>query len=184
METFSLYWPFVRGIHRWPVNSPHKGQWRGALMFSLICDRINSWVNNREADDLRCHRAHYCAIVMYVNYSEYRLYLFNHTSNSPGRHVKQLLQYNRCKRPYRPAVCTLVIAVSFTNASSSAHIVLPLLCWVLRQVGVRCTVWNDAWRLKRHPLFPSRSAKRLRRSVVYAWFGTIRQPVDHRCVPR
>ena len=19
------YWPFVRGIHRWPVNSPHKG---------------------------------------------------------------------------------------------------------------------------------------------------------------
>ena len=21
----SHYWPFVRGIHRWPVNSPHKG---------------------------------------------------------------------------------------------------------------------------------------------------------------
>ena len=33
---FQLYWPFVRGIHRLPVNSPHKGQWRGALMFSLI----------------------------------------------------------------------------------------------------------------------------------------------------
>ena len=31
------YWPFVPGIHRSPVNSPHKGQWRGALMFSLIC---------------------------------------------------------------------------------------------------------------------------------------------------
>ena len=31
------YWPFVRGIHRSPVNSPHKGQWRGVLMFSLIC---------------------------------------------------------------------------------------------------------------------------------------------------
>ena len=30
---FSRYWPFVRGIHRLPVNSPHKGQWRGALMF-------------------------------------------------------------------------------------------------------------------------------------------------------
>ena len=30
------YWPFVRGIHRSPVNSSHKGQWRGALMFSLI----------------------------------------------------------------------------------------------------------------------------------------------------
>ena len=33
METFPLNWPFVRGIHRSPVNSPHKGQWRGALMF-------------------------------------------------------------------------------------------------------------------------------------------------------
>ena len=30
---FPCYWPFVRGIHRSPVNSPHKGQWRGALMF-------------------------------------------------------------------------------------------------------------------------------------------------------
>ena len=32
---FPRHWPFVRGIHRSPVNSPHKGQWRGALMFSL-----------------------------------------------------------------------------------------------------------------------------------------------------
>ena len=30
-----------------PVNSPHKGQRRGALMFSLICAWINGWVNNR-----------------------------------------------------------------------------------------------------------------------------------------
>ena len=27
-----------------PVNSPHKGQWRGALMFSLVCVWINGWV--------------------------------------------------------------------------------------------------------------------------------------------
>ena len=33
---FSRYWPFVRGIHRSPVNSPHNGQWRGALVFCLI----------------------------------------------------------------------------------------------------------------------------------------------------
>ena len=33
---FPRYWPFVRGIHWSPVNSPHKDQWRGALMFSLI----------------------------------------------------------------------------------------------------------------------------------------------------
>ena len=34
---FPRYWPFVWGIHRWPVSSPHKGQWRGACVFSLIC---------------------------------------------------------------------------------------------------------------------------------------------------
>ena len=35
----------------------------GALMFSLICVWINDWVNNREAGDLRRHRAHYDVIV-------------------------------------------------------------------------------------------------------------------------
>ena len=52
------------GVHQSPVNSPHKRQWRGALMFSLICAWINSWVNYREASDLRCHHAHYDIIVI------------------------------------------------------------------------------------------------------------------------
>ena len=38
--------------------SPHKGQWRRALMYSLVCAWINGWVNNREAGDLRRHRVH------------------------------------------------------------------------------------------------------------------------------
>ena len=58
------YWPFVQGIHRSPVNSLHKGQWHGALMFSLICVWINHWVNNREAGDLRCCLAHFDVIVI------------------------------------------------------------------------------------------------------------------------
>ena len=62
---FPRNWPFVRGIHRSPLNSPHKGQWRGALMFSLICAWINAWVNNREAGDLRRNRAHNDVSVMY-----------------------------------------------------------------------------------------------------------------------
>ena len=62
---FQRYWSFVRGIHRSPVNSPHKGQWRGVLMFSLICVWIIGWVNNREAGDLRRHCAHYDVIVMW-----------------------------------------------------------------------------------------------------------------------
>ena len=64
METFPRYRPFLRGIHRSPVNSPHKGQLRGALIFSLICAWINYWVNNPEAGDLRRNCAHYDVTVM------------------------------------------------------------------------------------------------------------------------
>ena len=63
---FPRYWPFVRGIHWSTVNSPHKGQWRGALMFSLICVWINGWVNNRGAGDLRRYLAHYDVTVMQI----------------------------------------------------------------------------------------------------------------------
>ena len=61
---FPRYWSFVRGIHRSPVNSPHKGQWCRALMFSLICAWINGWVNNGEAGDLRRHHTYYDVTVM------------------------------------------------------------------------------------------------------------------------
>ena len=64
---FPRFWPFVRGIHRSPVNSSHKGQWRWALMFSLICAQIN----DREAVDLRHHCAHYDVIVMASAHSRY-----------------------------------------------------------------------------------------------------------------
>ena len=71
---FPRYWPFVRGIHRSPVNSPHKGQWRGALIFSLIYVWINDWENNREAGDLKRYRAHCDVTVMSLMLTlEYRL---------------------------------------------------------------------------------------------------------------
>ena len=54
----------IRGIHGSTVNSPHKSQWRGALMFSLICACMNGWPNNREAGDLRHHCGHYDITVM------------------------------------------------------------------------------------------------------------------------
>ena len=59
---FPRYLPFFRGIHRSPVDSLHKGQWRGALMFSLIW--TNVWANNQDSGDLRHHRAHYDVTVM------------------------------------------------------------------------------------------------------------------------
>ena len=49
-------------------------QWRGALVFSLICAWINGWVNNREASDLRRHQAHYGAILMNHSYQGFPFY--------------------------------------------------------------------------------------------------------------
>ena len=61
---FSALLALCAGNSPVPVNSPHKGQWRGALMFSLIYPWINDWVNNREAGDFRRQRGHYDVIVM------------------------------------------------------------------------------------------------------------------------
>ena len=83
METFSALLAICAGnspvpgeFPASPVNSPHKGQWRGALMFSLICVWINGWVNNRDAGDLRRYRAHYVVIVMYFKYLLYSTRFF------------------------------------------------------------------------------------------------------------
>ena len=62
MESFSA----LLGFHRSPANSPNKGQWRGALMFSLICTWINGYANNRKAGDLRLHHAHYDLTVISI----------------------------------------------------------------------------------------------------------------------
>ena len=65
METFYAFLVIcARGIHRSPINFPHKDQWRRATIFSLIWTWVNGWVNTREAGDLRRHRAHYDVIVM------------------------------------------------------------------------------------------------------------------------
>ena len=99
---FPLYWPFVRGIHRSPVNSPRKGQWRGALLFSSIYVWINGWVNNGEAGDLRRYRAHYDVNVM--NMAKYwraplvfltRVYNLQHVRNQNSRMVIMYLYGNR-----------------------------------------------------------------------------------------
>ena len=65
METFSALLALCAGNSSVPVKSPHKGQWRGALLFCLICAWINDWVNNREAGDLRGHCGHYDVNVIF-----------------------------------------------------------------------------------------------------------------------
>ena len=68
METFSALLAFCAENSPVPVNSPHNDQWRVAFMFSLIWARINDWVNNREAGDLRRYRGHYDVIVMQADF--------------------------------------------------------------------------------------------------------------------
>ena len=64
MEIFSALLALCEGNHRLPVDSLHKGQWRGALMFPLICTWTNGGANNRNAGNSRRHRADYDVTVM------------------------------------------------------------------------------------------------------------------------
>ena len=82
------YWPF-QGIHRSPLNSPHKGQWRGDLMFSLFCTQINGWINNDEAGDLKRLIAHYDFAVMkhQCPISQYRRGKWVNSSSPPPTHT-------------------------------------------------------------------------------------------------
>ena len=62
METFSALLALCEG--KPPADSPHKGQWRRAWMFSFICAWTNAWANNWDAGDLRRHCAHCDVTVM------------------------------------------------------------------------------------------------------------------------
>ena len=64
MEPFSLLLVICAGNSPVTGEFPHKGQWRGLLMFYLIRAWIDGWVNNSEAGDLRRYRVHYDVIVM------------------------------------------------------------------------------------------------------------------------
>ena len=64
METFPRYWPFVRGNP--PVTGHHKGHWRCALMFSLIC-WTNGWVKIKTPlIQVKTHHSNYDVTVMYL----------------------------------------------------------------------------------------------------------------------
>ena len=100
---FPRYWLFVRMIHRSPMNSPHIGQWRGALTFPLICAWINGWVNNGEAGDLRRHRAHYGVVVMCC----WTLLLLD-------KHILYQMFIENCFCTYTPHMDASVLAYSMT----------------------------------------------------------------------
>ena len=139
---FARYWPFERRIHRSPVNSPHKGQWRGTLKFSLICAWINGWVNNGEAD-LRRHRAHYDVIVMEFGHhwsstSRYRATVW-YNADYTFTNVKQWLSIWGIQHRYQ--WCNYIIRSMFSQDANprvnDTHI-------ILRYNDIVLLLWN--WR--------------------------------------
>ena len=74
-KLFPRCWPFVRGIHRSPVNS---------LICSLICAWINGWGNNCKISELRRYRAHYDVTIMGTRVITYSM-------RSCTAHVRQWL---------------------------------------------------------------------------------------------
>ena len=155
---FPRKWPFVRGIHRSPVNSPHKGQWHGTLMFSLICAWINGWVNNGEAGDLRRYRADYDVIVMiirtmYQNYSFVKKKLtwwLLMSWSLFGGHLQLLWGLAPvCTQPMRDDVTNVtssVISCAYTFDASQKRpdlIKLGELLMDCPSVGI-VTAWNQA----------------------------------------
>ena len=141
------------GIHRWPVNSPHKGQWRGTLKFSFICAWINGRVNNREAGDLRRHRAHYDVIVMICSKWSHCQYLITGSDNGlvptrhqaiswisldqvPWRQITPMSQYIKIAR----------IESSLNLTTTSGATVTPLASWRLCcQCCWLWEIWISAW---------------------------------------
>ena len=91
---FPHYWPFVTGIHRSPVDSPHKGQWRRALMFFVICAWANGWANKRGAGDMKRHHAHYDVTVMGDVMSHYWPNVRGHHWSSVDSSHKTLIIWN------------------------------------------------------------------------------------------
>ena len=140
---FPRYWPFVRGIHRspgWPVNSLHKDQWRGGLVFSLIGARINGWVNNGEASDLRRHRTHYDVNVMARTWKWMQI-MYGHCVNTRHFTVNELLQLAELWVPVdliswqRKFLNTRTIPIQIKICATN------VLVYISYQVGMACYCW-------------------------------------------
>ena len=120
---FPRYWLFV----------PHKGQWRGALMFSLIYARINTWVNNRDAGDLRRHCAHYDAIVMIEGLTPLVIHISVSLMKSPCIHI-YLIQCLNTLRPRQDGClfADVILKCIFLNLNS----------WIPYKISWKYVAWR------------------------------------------
>ena len=82
---FPRYWPFVRGIHRSPVNSPHKGQWLSIII------QLGILPENVATDALN-------VCILFVKYAEVQ-WIFIVITNS--LHTPRLSGLNQTERLHR-----------------------------------------------------------------------------------
>ena len=124
METISVLLAFVRGIHRSTVDSPHKGQWHRALMFSLMCASTNGWTNNR---DLRCHSAHYDLTVMgKVDNQE-----------APNHYHNQLMCHHQCVLTCKELVISIIVSELILYFS------IGQILWISNESAALVKRWNE-----------------------------------------
>ena len=145
METFSALLAICAGNSPGTVNSPHKGQWRGTLMFTLICARINGWVNNREAGDLRRYRTHYDVIVM----------------RTVGCHVG--IDGNACRlSEIKP---TNILNFKMIIKGTTPFYAYVVKCWIHRHLGCFLNSFKLTANIVKAPLYWS-FVKEIRRWLV------------------
>ena len=101
MEIFYALLALCEGIYRWPGDSIHKGRWRGALIFSLVCAQTNGLTNSWITGDMRHHDFHMTSLwwrqplavmLSQVNHTQYQLiqymqydFFLNHAHRPVGR---------------------------------------------------------------------------------------------------
>ena len=127
-----------------PVNSPHKGQWRGALMFYFTCVWISDWVNNREAGDLRCHRGHYDVTVMEQRSEKMTRCVDNENL------ICSLRENGRCAVQCMHDLCRSLLSTTKSISTSTMfsdtsliwtkrveiHFSVPIIQWFLKMYGI------------------------------------------------
>ena len=153
METFSALLALCAENSSVPVNSPHKGQWRGTLMFSLICAWINNWVNNRKARYLRRNRTHYDVTVMWTSswsslaISNYLLLLSMYITDN----IHTLIQYP-IRYVYNFVVVLWLQDHMMTSSNGNIFRITGLLCgeftdlrWIPRTKASNADLWYFLW---------------------------------------
>ena len=167
METFSRYWSFVRGIHRWSVDSPHKDQWRRALVFSLIF----AWKKSRRRWFETPSRSlwHHCNVRRYFtpawwirdgpgSYVRCMIYMYSKTNVKPASNdfgcICEEIWKDQCSMEVyitinRTKWCCSKLLIKLVVATKTFFTFVMLLKWaavIVRRAGLLWSQQDFEWR--------------------------------------